>query len=131
QDIDRDGAGGAVGAGDGEDIAVGRAAHELVVGSAGRVGPGAGAVDRHAAVGAIDGSGREGGGAVGIGGARRATGGQDGIGLGQVGGGGAQDRSIVGAQDVDRDGAGGAIGTGDGEDIAVGGAANELVMGGA
>src|SRR5436190_1059229 len=77
----------AVGAGDRERVAVGRAGGKLVVRRAGRVGPGAGAVDREGAVGAGGGGlGDEGRRAVDVADGERAgggnIGGQDGQGQG-------------------------------------------------
>src|SRR5205807_1855468 len=103
EDVGGDGGQRAVRAGGREGGAVGRAGGKLVVRRARRVGPGAGAVDREGAVGAVcpyttlfrsravdvaDGE-RAGGGNIG---------GQ--VGLGQVLRGGREDRGVVGAEDV-------------------------------
>src|SRR5207249_2344737 len=112
---------GAVGAGDRERVAVGRAGGKLVVRRRGRVGPGAGAVDRERAVGAGGGGlGDEGRRAVDVADGERAGGGNIGgqVGLGQVGHGGREDRGVVGAEDVD--GVGSAWGRGGGERARVG-----------
>src|SRR5207249_562910 len=74
-DVDGDRGQGAVGALDRERVAVGRAGGKLVVRRAGRVGPGAGAVDREGAVGAGGGGlGDEARRAVDVVPARRAAG---------------------------------------------------------
>src|SRR5205807_1881436 len=85
----------------------------LVVRRAGRVGPGAGAVDREGAVGAGGGGlGDEGRRAVDVGAGEHAAGGntRGQVGLGQVGHGGREDRGVVGAGDVDGDRGQGAVG---------------------
>src|SRR5437762_2597396 len=104
EDVEGDRGQRAVGAGDRERVAVGRAGGKLVVRRAGRVGPGAGAVDREGAVGAGGGGlGDEGRRArseerrVGEGGG--SLGGQDGLGQGgQVGRAG---RGVGGARERD------------------------------
>src|SRR5207302_723364 len=104
EDVDGDRGQRAVGAGDRERVAVGRAGGKLVVRRARRVGPGAGAVDREGAVGAGGGGlGDEGGRAGdGVDGGRAGGGNVGGqVGLGQVLRGGREDRGVVGAEDVD------------------------------
>src|SRR5438093_331868 len=98
-DVDGDRGQGAVGALDGERVAVGRAGGKLVVRRARRVGPGAGAVDREGAVGAGGGGlGDEARRAVDVADGERAGGGNIGgqVGLGQVLRGGREDRGEVG-----------------------------------
>src|SRR5205807_6835121 len=87
-------------------VGVGRAGGKLVVRRAGRVGPGAGGVDRERAVGACCGGlGDEGRRAVDVADGERAGGGNIGgqVGLGQGLRGGREDRGVVGAEDVDGD----------------------------
>src|SRR5207302_785465 len=131
EDVDGDRGQRAVGAGDRERVAVGRAGGKLVVRRARRVGPGAGAVDRAGAVGA---------GGCGLrhdvrrfptgGSADLAGGGNIGgqVGLGQVLRGGREDRGVVGAEDVDGDRGQRAVGAGDRERVAVGRAGGKLVV---
>src|SRR5205807_1773840 len=131
EDVDGDRGQRAVGAGDRERVAVGRAGGKLVVRRAGRVGPGAGAVDREGAVGAGGGGlGDEGRRAVDVADGERAGGGNIGgqVGLGQGGHVGREDRGVVGAGDVDGDRGQGAVGAGDRERVAVGRAGGKLVV---
>src|SRR3979490_2558692 len=122
---------GAGGAGDGERVGVGRAGGKLVVRRAGRVGPGAGAVDREGAVGAGGGGlGDEGRRAVDVADGERAGGGNIGgqVGLGQVLRGGREDRGVVGAEDVDGDRGQRAVGAGARDRGGVGRAGGKLVV---
>src|SRR5207244_2888312 len=116
EDVDGDRGQRAVGAGDRERVAVGRAGGRLEVRRARRVGPGAGAVDREGAVGA-------GGGGLGDEG-RRAVDVADGERAGRGNttrfpyttlfrSGGREDRGVVGAEDVDGDRGQRAVGAGD------------------
>src|SRR4029078_1537016 len=131
EDVDGDGRGSAVGAGDREGVGVGGAVLELVVLGVRGVGPGAGAIDGEGAV-AADGAGlrHEAGGAVGLGDGERAGGGDVTcrVGLGQVADVGGEHRGVVGAEDVDGDGRGSAVGAGDRECVGVGGAGGNLVV---
>src|SRR5206468_2090559 len=130
-DVDGDRGQGAVGAGDRERVAVGRAGGKLVVRRAGRVGPGAGAVDREGAVGAGGGGlGDEGRRAVDVAGGERAGGGNIGgqVGLGQVGDVGREDRGVVAFPARRSPICQGAVGAGDRERVAVGRAGGKLVV---
>src|SRR6185369_13511394 len=129
EDVDFDRAEGAVGAGDREGVGVGGAGHELVVRRAGGVGPGAGGVDGEGAVAAGGGGLRhEAGGAVDVADGERAGGGKGHVGLAQIADVGGDNRSVVGAEDVDFDRGEGAVGAGDREGVGVGGAGHELVV---
>src|SRR5439155_678709 len=124
EDVDGDRGQRAVGAGDRERVAVGRAGGKLVVRRARRVGPGAGAVDREGAVGA-------GGGGLGSEERRVGEGGGGGscqVCSGHVLRGGREDRGVVGAEDVDGDRGQRAVGAGDRERVAVGRAGGKLVV---
>src|SRR5205823_1498907 len=121
----------AVGAGDRERVAVGRAGGKLVVRRARRVGPGAEtgrASGRESADGG--GVGEEGRRAVDVADGERAGGGNIGgqVGLGQVLRGGREDRGVVGAEDVDGDR--GQSGGGDGcsPGVSLGRAGGRLVV---
>src|SRR5205085_2086750 len=122
-DVDGDRGQGAVGALDGERVAVGRDRKSVVEGRGGGVGGGAGAVDREGAVGAGGFClGDEGIRAVAVTGVQTCAlpiiGGQ--VGLGQGLRVGREDRGVVGAGDVDGDRGQGAVGALDGERVAVG-----------
>ena len=131
EDVDGDGRGSAVGAGDREGVGVGGAVLKLVVLGVRGVGPGAGAIDGEGAV-AADGAGlrHEAGGAVDVADGEHAGGGDVTcrVGLGQVADVGGEHRGVVGAEDVDGDGRGSAVGAGDREGVGVGGAVLELVV---
>src|SRR5207244_990751 len=131
EDVDGDRGQRAVGAGDRERVAVGRAGGKLVVRRARRVGPGAGAVDREGAVGAGGGGlGDEGRRAVDVADGERAGGGNIGgqVGLGQALRVPYAALFRAGAEDVDGDRGQRAVGAGDRERVAVGRAGGKLVV---
>src|SRR5439155_1032041 len=131
EDVDGDRGQRAVGAGDRERVAVGRAGGKLVVRRDRKVGAWGSAVDRGGAGGAGGGSmGERGWSAVVGADGERAGGGNIGgqVGLGQVLRGGREDRGVVGAEDVDGDRGQRAVGAGDRERVAVGRAGGKLVV---
>src|SRR5207302_1470487 len=131
EDVDGDRGQRAVGAGDRERVAVGRAGGKLVVRRARRVGPEIGRAACRGGVGAGGGGlGYEGRRAFEVADGERAGGGNIGgqVGLGQVLRGGREDRGVVGAEDVDGDRGQRAVGAGDRERVAVGRAGGKLVV---
>ena len=114
-----------------EGVGVGRAGGELVVGRAGRVGPGAGGCRwrRCRRCPTVPCCGDEGGRAVDIADGQRAGGGQHALVSVRLPVSVREHRGVVGAEDVDGDRAGGAVGAGDVEGVGVGWSGVELVVG--
>src|SRR5205807_893601 len=131
EDVDGDRGQRAVGAGDRERVAVGRAGGKLVVRRARRVGR---SEERRVGEGGGGGGGGglgdEGRRAVDVADGERAGGGNIGgqVGRRQVLRGGREDRGVVGAEDVDGDRGQRAVGAGDRERVAVGRAGGKLVV---